>query len=484
MSRLLTQSLVAALSATLLGGCVYYNGVYNARAATARADDLARSGFTDSARVFWQRGAEAAEAVLRKTPDSPWHAEMLLHAGRSAAMLADCGQADQRLTAFFASPQTSASDRVLASLALSICEMRAGDYDAVEARLAPFATSAVVAGNPALAVDLVRARAQAALAAGALGRADTLLSALPDGDAPWERLSVAASRRDWPNVEFWLLDRAVAGDARPEVDPILRNAVSAGQTALMIRVVEAFDDGSTPRRDRTRLQLLAGELLAHARDTAGARAYFLRVAQRTSLDSVARIDAAANLALLDLAGIDSIATLRLWLTHAFSDASTGAAFMPPTPSVGGTSRSARLARAQAVSTLFFMLHDATDASGAAMFLAGEVARDSLRHESLAVEAWRALVNRWPDAPLAARALVMAARMQPDSAAVWHREVATRYTTSSMAAWLRGESIMDAADHRAADALLAGRWALAANALPDTLRARRAAWPLARPTVDR
>lgn len=448
----------------MLGGCVYYNGVYNARAATARADALSRRGFADSARVYWQRGADAAEGVLRRAPQSEWHAEMLLHAGRSAAMLADCQLAGERLNAFAALPQAVNADRVLASLALSTCDMRVGDYDLIEARLAPLSTSGAFTNHPALMADVVRARAQAALAAGAFSRADSLLLALPAEEAPWERLAVAASGNNWPDVEFWLLDRAATGDARPEVDAILRRAVVAGETARVMRVVDAFEAGTTPRRDRVRLQLLAGEQLEQSRDTAGARAYYVRIAERSALDSLARTEASARMALLDLAGVDSIASLRLWLARAFLDAE-------------GASRSARLDRAQSVSTLFLMLHDSDDASGAAMFLAGEVARDSLHHESLAVEAWRTLTTRWPAAPLAARALVMAAHVRPDSAALWHREVDARYATSSMAAWLRGESIVDAADYRAADALLAGRWALAANALPDTLRARRAASPL-------
>ncbi len=469
-------ALAVAMCITPLGGCVYYNGVYNARDATRRADALLRRGFADSARLFWQRGSESAEAVLRVTPQSRWHAEMLLHAGRSAAMLSDCPRARERLNGFLALPQRDFPDRVRASLALSACDLRAGDYARVEARLAPLAVNAAGAAtgqdrDPVLQADLVRTRAQAALASGAYSRADSLLLALPDDDAPWERLAIAASSSNWPEVERWLLDRAAVGDARPEVDPILRQAVAAGEAARVMRVVEAFDAAATPRRDRTRLQLLAGELLEQTRDTAAARWYYTRVAERAALDSLSRAEAGARLALLDLAAVHSIASLRLWLTRAFSD-------------TDGASRSARLDRAQSVSTLLLMLFDADDASGAAMFLAGEVARDSLQQESVALEAWRTLSTRWPDAPLAPRALVMAARVYPDSAMVWHQEVLTRYATSSMAGMLRGETISGAADYRAADALLAGRWALAGNVLADTLRARRSASRLPGSGADR
>ncbi len=453
----------------MLGGCVYYNGVYNARAATARADELARQGFPDSARVFWQRGSEAAEAVLQKTAESQWHAEMLLHAGRSAAMLSECDRAEKRLSAFFLrsdadTSRSRATERVLATLALGACDMRRGNYDLVESRLAPLATSGAMTDDPELLVTVARLRAEAALASGALTRADSLLRLLPVEEARWERLAVAASRNDWAAAEPLMLDRALMGDARPEIDAILRRAMTAGQTTLVLRVVDAFDAGNTPRRDRARLQLLVGELLEYVRDTAAARALYQRVSERTAVDSLARAEAAARLSLLDLAGVDSIASLRLWLARAFTNEN-------------GSAQSASLDRAQSVCTLLLMLYDTDDASGAAMFLAGEVARDSLQHEQLAAESWRTLTTRWPDAPLAARALVMAARVRPDSAAVWQREVNTRYASSAMAAWLRGESIVDAADYRTADALLAGRWALAINALPDTLRVRRAAAPL-------
>ena len=88
-----------------------------------------------------------------------------------------------------------------------------------------------------------------------------------------------------------------------------------------------------------------------------------------------------------------------------------------------------------------------------MFLAGEVARDSLGARRVATRVWRALAERWPDAPLAPRALYAIVLLEPDSAVAVRAEILARYPTSAMAALLREENVVDAATMRAGDALL-------------------------------
>lgn len=449
-------TVVFAVIVTVAGGCAY-NGLYNARTASRRADRLLQRGMDDSAAVFLLRASEAAEAVLERADDSSARGEALLLSGRALALSGiDCARARDRLNTFLSLGGMPADDRARAGLAIAQCDARSEQWDLVEARLAPVDSVSSELHDEQLRSDVRRWRARAALASGASARADSLLSTMNDDDAPWERIAVAIERQAWEYAEGQLIGRSLRGDARPELDVALRRAAAARQFAMVARVVNAFDSSSAPRAARVRLRMLAGELEEASGDTARARMHYQQVIDRTALDTLARRAASARLAQLDVAQIDSVPLLRAHLL-----------------------RSAPLARGitaydrfEASATLFLLLHDTVDPSGAALFLAGEVARDSLRLPSLALEAWRTLERRHPDAPLLPRALYAASRLLPDSAADMHRALVTRFPQSALSAWLRGESIVGAPDQRATDALLEGRWAIAVRALPDSLRVLR------------
>ncbi len=455
VSRAWATTLCAAV-VLLAGGCAY-NGLYNARTASRRADQLLQRGMDDSAAVYLQRASEAAEAVLARQGDSTVRREALLLSGRAMALSgADCARARERLNAFLALGGTTTHDRARAGLSLAQCDARSEQWALVEARLAPFDAAESGVHDEQLRRDVRRWRARAALASGASARADSLLSTMDADDAPWERIAVAIERQAWEYAEWQMIGRALRGDARPELDVALRRAAAARQFVMVARVVNAFDSSSAPRAARVRLRMLAGALEEASGDTARARMHYQQVIDRTALDTLARRAASARLAQLDVAQIDSVPALRAHLLRS-------------APLARGTTAYDRF---EASATLFLLLHDTVDPSGAALFLAGEVARDSLRLPSLAVEAWRTLERRHPDAPLRPRALYAASRLLPDSAAAMQRALTTRFPESALSAWLRGESVVGAPDRRATDALLEGRWAIAARALPDSLRVLR------------
>lgn len=449
-------TVVCTVIALAASGCAY-NGLYNARTASRRADLLLQRGMDDSAAVYLQRASDAAEAVLERADDSTEQGEALLLSGRALALSgADCVRARNRLNAFLSLGGTTADDRARAALAIAQCDARSEQWDLVEARLAPIDAAASGLTDERLRSDVRRWRARAALASGASARADSLLSTMDVDDAPWERIAVAIERQAWEYAEGQMVGRALRGDARPELDAALRRAAAARQFVMVARVVNAFDSSSAPRAVRVRLRMLAGELEEASGDTARARMHYQQVIARTALDTLARRAASARLAQLDAAQIDSVPALRAHLLRS-------------APLARGTGAYDRF---EASATLFLLLHDTVDPSGAALFLAGEVARDSLRLPSLAIEAWRTLERRYPDAPLLPRALYAASRLMPDSASAMQRTLITRFPDSALSAWLRGESVVGAPDKRATDALLEGRWTIAARALPDSLRALR------------
>lgn len=62
----------ALLAALLLGGCAYYNGLYNAERLVKRAEKAEREGRTGEASSYWGEAAVKAETVLVRFPKSKW----------------------------------------------------------------------------------------------------------------------------------------------------------------------------------------------------------------------------------------------------------------------------------------------------------------------------------------------------------------------------------------------------------------------------
>ena len=69
---------VAALAlGALLGGCAYFNGVYNAREAERAANRLLRAGREGEASGSFATAAAKAETVLARHPKSRWRDDAL-----------------------------------------------------------------------------------------------------------------------------------------------------------------------------------------------------------------------------------------------------------------------------------------------------------------------------------------------------------------------------------------------------------------------
>gem|GEM_PF-5921776 len=81
----------AALAAA--SGCVYYNGMYNARRAEREALRFDREGRTAEARDRWVRAVTHADSVAARHPNSPWAEAALLLSGRASLQLEDYASA-------------------------------------------------------------------------------------------------------------------------------------------------------------------------------------------------------------------------------------------------------------------------------------------------------------------------------------------------------------------------------------------------------
>src|SRR5918992_5551018 len=92
--RLLVLGLLAAAGLTgLLGGCVYYNGMYNANRLARSARKAEREGRTFEANNLWGQVATKAESVLVRHPTSKYAQEAGLLRGVALARMGQCDQA-------------------------------------------------------------------------------------------------------------------------------------------------------------------------------------------------------------------------------------------------------------------------------------------------------------------------------------------------------------------------------------------------------
>ena len=81
------------LMAALLGGCVYYNGMYNANRLAHSARKAEREGRTFEANNLWGQVATKAESVVVRHPRSKYAEEAAVLRGVALARLGQCDQA-------------------------------------------------------------------------------------------------------------------------------------------------------------------------------------------------------------------------------------------------------------------------------------------------------------------------------------------------------------------------------------------------------
>jgi hypothetical protein len=90
----MTPRLVAGgLGVLLLGGCVYYNGMYNTKRLAGSARVAEREGRTFEATNLWGQVVTRAESLVVRHPDSKYVDEALMLKGTALARLGQCPSA-------------------------------------------------------------------------------------------------------------------------------------------------------------------------------------------------------------------------------------------------------------------------------------------------------------------------------------------------------------------------------------------------------
>jgi hypothetical protein len=413
--------LPAGLALLLLGGCVYYNGMYNTKRLAGSARHAEREGRTFDATSLWGQVVTRADSLVTRHPDSKYVDEALMLKGTALARLGQCPSAIAPLSRV---AQVRGSEDAVedAYLALGRCQLELGDPGAAEIAIAHVLQSRQAArrrdarlvharalrltGRPTEAAAVLdslsgdRVADERLLAYAGAGRreealrlADSLVAS-PDSGRVWDSLVVSVGRSD-PRAASHLVDRLVQ---RPGTPPAL-------QARWLID-------------DATRLQSV---------DTARASAR-LEQAARIGADTPAGASARVVLVRKRLARAAAVADL----------AAPGRTLDSITEVTGATGEAGQLR------ALLQRIQEAADSSAARaatadlrLFLAAESARDTLTAPRLAGALFRQVADDWPDSPYAPKALLALGMVDTTWADSARALLAGRYAASPYVAYVQG-----------------------------------------------
>ena len=455
LRRRVRQALPLGLLASA-SACAYFNGIYNAREAQRNADKRLQRGRDADAATFYATMATKAETVLARFPKSRWRGEALFLAGRGHALSGQCGDAIPRLDEFLRLGGQPADRRQLATLALATCYVRTDRYSDGRALLEPLVT----AKDRRVAEQASLWAARAAIALGDNDGAQRYLGLVNAAAAQWELAAASLGRGEYARADSLLTVRAAQGDWRQDLEDQLGELWAAGERDAVERLVARYDAARTPSYGKARLHLLAARLQMAASEAhldSLAQAHLL-AAMRVSTDTATDREAAVRLARLRLRAVRSVGDVDDIVRRARDEAK-------------GNPEELRL---EDNVMLVRILERGTDPTGAALFLAAEVARDSLQAPYVARELLYRLASTRPGSLFAPRALLAASNLWPDSADAFYQRIRTQYAQSPYSILLQGGDPSYVPAYGQAERLLRDAWQTALMALGDSINRLRPA----------
>jgi tetratricopeptide (TPR) repeat protein len=413
----------AALLLLLTCGCAYYNGMYNAKHLAHDARKAEREGRVAEANNLWGQVELKAESVVVHHPTSRWSDEARLLQGTALVKLGNCDGALRPLETVLSSTRNSRLGEDAAML-IGGCRADLGDPDGVLVAYARLLNSrdperrSIALYQHGHALRLLGrfeeaegelrtsrypgAKAEWAAAAAGVGRvpealavADSL-AASGDTTAPWQPLLALIGERD-PEGAAALVDRIAAA---PAFSPALKASL-------------LLDDGERwLRRDSNRGDARLLQADSAARDT-------------PVLTSV-RLERARTI-------VARAATMEELNQAASELEDFGGPVAGGGPSGPRLAATARLVMATADST-----PPGTPRGDLRLFLAGELARDSLGAPRFAANQFRRVALGWPDSPFAPKALLALIDLEPEGADSLRSALLDRYQANPYVAMSRGD----------------------------------------------
>ena len=412
----------ALAAALLLGGCVYYNGMYNTKRLAGSARKAERDGRTFEASNLWGQVINRADSLVTRHPDSKYVDEALVLKGLALSRLKQCDIAVAPLGRVSLLPR-DAEVMEEAWLALGRCHLELGNPALAESMFARVAESR----DPVLSREARGLRGRALRLGGRPEEALAALEGVADPGARTERLlALAAAHRR--KAALVLVDSLLAErDSTARWDTMaaaVGRADALTASGVVDRVIKR--PGIIP-------QIRAMLLLDDG----------LRLAGVDSARSEARLrQAAAQKDAGDFASRARLALLRQQLSRSGSvtELRTVAAELDKRAAVRGAGAEAAQLREQVGVVL--AASDSVAAGGVhadlRLFLAAEAARDSLAAPRLAASLFRTMVETIPESPYAPKAILAGKALDP----AWGESAVSllegRYALSPYVAYMRGE----------------------------------------------
>jgi hypothetical protein len=382
----------------LLGGCVYYNALYNAERRYEEAERHRQAGRDSLASASYEDVIRKAARGYREEPEGPWADDALLLLGRARFRLGELRGARAAL-AEAAAVTEDESVRLSARLLLGATHVASGDHRT---------------GAPLLNEGLQGLRSGVALAEGHYWRAQVLLTA-GEVDGGWWDLDRAAELHRSLRIPSalerlrWAIALDEPGRAREGVNRLLAEG-DAGQNpdtlaALIRRAADRWghevaagllvgaDSAAWRRTARGMIRLTRAAMDRQAGDTARAEREIRRIADGFG---EAAAEARIELARWQLAQardlVDALGAERVLLP--VQQDSTAARLL------GDLRRLGSLAQVGLTEPLGW-------------FAAGEVARERLEAHGLARGLYLAYADSGSEDPWVSKALLAALELTPD-----------------------------------------------------------------------
>ena len=414
------------LALLLLGGCVYYNGMYNTKRLAGSARNAEREGRTFEANNLWGQVVTRADSLVVRHPDSKYVDEALMLKGTALARLGQCPSAMAPLSRVV---QVRGSEDAVedAYLALGRCQLELGDPGAAEIAV----THALQSRRPERRREARLVHARALRLTGRGAEAAAVLDSLSGDRVADERLlalAVAGRRDQALRIADSLVARADSGRVW---DSLVATVGRVDPLAASHIVDRLITQPNTPPATQTR-GLIEDGLRLQAVDTARASARLAQAA-RVGAGSPAGVSAQVELIRKRLARAASVADL-------VEPAKVLDSIAGPS---GPTGEAGQL---QGVLQRIQLAADSSAARAATadlrLFLAAETARDTLGAPKLAGALFRQVADDWPDSPYAPKALLALGVVDPGWADSARALLTARYAASPYVAYVQGTSLPD------------------------------------------
>jgi hypothetical protein len=418
-----TWRVLAGLTLLLLSGCVYYNGMYNANRLARSARKAEREGRTFEASNLWGQVVTRAESVSVRHPDSKYADQAAVLRGVALTRLGQCGPAVAPLGhAALLSPGTELAEE--GALALGRCSLEAGDADAAD-----LAFSRVIESrDPARRRE---ARLQHARVLRLAGRYQEAVTLLRESSDPRVR----------EDLFLALAGAGKTAEAFALADTLIAHADSTQSWDALV--------GTLGQQNPAHASTLIDHLIAQRSPAPPLRArWLLEDAERLALSDSARATTRLHQAVE--AGSKTLdgRRARLRLTRrSLGQVRSVADLGPVSDSLQALGESAGLANEEVIPIRLAVervraVADSTDVAAPQgdlrVFLAAEVARDSLGAPALAAALFRRIVEGSPNSPYAPKAVIAGQQLDSTWADTARTLLAERYAASPYVALLRGE----------------------------------------------